>query len=209
MNICDGVKWSIEPITDCSWEAVQEMLPRVSEQRRAQALLFKHAFGQYACLKAYLMLQDLLREHYGIEGDLLFTYNEYGKPMLSRRGSQNDMNDVASQPYFSISHCKKAIAVAVDTMPIGIDIETIRHPSKSLIEKTMNTQEQQQIATSENPDKEFTALWTRKEAVLKRYGTGIIDDLHEVLSNLENLQIHTFRSTADTICTICTHQKKI
>ena len=64
MNICDCVKWSIAPITDCSWEAVQAMLPMVSEQRREQALQYKHAFGQYACLKSYLLLQDLLREHY-------------------------------------------------------------------------------------------------------------------------------------------------
>lgn len=175
-----------------SSEAVQEMLPRVSEQRRAQALQYKHAFGQYACLKSYLMLQDLLRAHNGIEGDLLFAYNEYGKPELDI----NAMNRVGteSQPYFSISHCKQAIAVAVADTPVGIDIETLRHPSCSLIEKTMNEQEQKQIAAAESPDEMFTALWTRKEAVLKCKGTGIIDDLHSVLtpSNMgKDYQIET------------------
>lgn len=178
------------------------MLPRVSEQRRAQALLFKHAFGQYACLKSYLMLQDLLREHYGIEGDLLFTYNEYGKPGLS----MNDANVAGNElkPYFSISHCKQAIAVAVADTPVGIDIETLRHPSESLIEKTMNEQERHQIAAAESPDNMFTALWTRKEAVLKYQGTGIIDDLHNVLSNLNDLRISTFQVFPTTICSVCT-----
>ena len=202
MNICDGVKWSIEPITDCSWEAVQEMLPQVSEQRRAKALLFKHAFGQYACLKSYLMLQDLLREHYGIEGNLLFTYNEYGKPELDLRAANEA--GCTPKPYFSISHCKQAIAVAVADTPIGIDIETLRHPSESLIEKTMNEQERHQIAAAESPDNIFTALWTRKEAVLKFQGTGIIDDLHNVLSNLNDLRISTFQVFPTTICSVCT-----
>lgn len=179
MNICDCVKWSIVPIEECTWDTVQVMLPLVSEQRRAQALQYKHAFGQYACLKSYLMLQDLLRERYNIEGDLLFSYNEYGKPELSI----NMANRVGCilKPHFSISHCKQAIAVAVADTPIGIDIETLRHPSKSLIEKTMSEQEQKLIAAAVSPDAMFTALWTQKEAVLKCKGTGIIDDLHSVL----------------------------
>lgn len=168
------------------------MLPLVSEQRRAQALQYKHAFGQYACLKSYLMLQDLLREHYGIEGDLLFIYNEYGKPELEISATNIANNELI--PHFSISHCKQAIAVAVADTPVGIDIETLRHPSCSLIEKTMNEQEQKQIAAAESPDEMFTALWTRKEAVLKCKGTGIIDDLHSVLSPTymgEDYQIKT------------------
>ena len=73
MNTCDCIKWSIVPIEKCTWDSVHAMLQMVSEQRRTQALQYKHAFGQYACLKSYLMLQDLLREHYDIECDLLFT----------------------------------------------------------------------------------------------------------------------------------------
>ena len=202
MNTCDRVKWSIVPIEECTWDSVHAMLPRVSEQRRTQALQFKHVFGQYACLKSYLMLQDLLREHYHIESDLLFTYNEYGKPELDIRGA----NGVSGKqkPQFSISHCKQAIAVAVSNTPVGIDIETLRHPSESLIEKTMNEQERYQIAAAESPEKMFTALWTRKEAVLKFQGTGIIDDLHNVLSNLNDLRISTFQVFPTTICSVCT-----
>ena len=202
MSICDCVKWSIVPIEKCTWDSVHAMLPRVSEQRRTQALQYKHAFGQYACLKSYLMLQDLLREHYHIESDLLFTYNEYGKPELDIRGA----NGVGSgqKPQFSISHCKQAIAVAVSNTPVGIDIETLRHPSESLIEKTMNEQEQEQIAAADSMDEMFTALWTRKEAVLKYLGTGIVDDLHNVLSNTNNFSISTFRASPTTLCSICT-----
>ena len=55
----------------------------------------------------------------------------------------------------------------------------------------MNGQEQRLIARSNHPDEVFTALWTKKEAVLKLKGTGIIDNLHSVLAD-ESVQVQTF-----------------
>ena len=199
MNICDCVKWSIEPITDCTWNSVQAMLPRVSEQRRAQALQFKHAFGQYACLKSYLILQDLLREHYGIEGDLVFSYNEHGKPMLKE----------VSNIHFSISHCKEAIAVAVADRPVGIDVETLRMPSEALAEKVMDKGEKLRFDISDTPEDFFTALWTAKEAVMKCRGTGIVmEELPEILYKVrDEMIIETTRPYPNIVCTLCVSNK--
>lgn len=199
MNICDCVKWSIAPITDCSWEAVQAMLPLVSEQRREQALQFKHAFGQYACLKSYLMLQDLLREHYGIEGDLVFSYNEHGKPMLKE----------VSNIHFSISHCKEAIAVAVADRPVGIDVETLRMPSEALAEKVMDKGEKLRFDISDTPEDFFTAIWTAKEAVMKCRGTGIVmEELPGILYGIEDeMIIETTRPYPNIVCTLCVSNK--
>ena len=199
MNICDCVKWSIVPITDCSWDAVQAMLPLVSEQRREQALQFKHAFGQYACLKSYLMLQDLLREHYGIESDLVFSYNEHGKPMLKE----------VSNIHFSISHCKEAIAVAVADRPVGIDVETLRMPSEALAEKVMDKGEKLRFDISDTPEDFFTALWTAKEAVMKCRGTGIVmEELPEILYKVrDEMIIETTRPYPNIVCTLCVSNK--
>ena len=199
MNICDCVKWSIAPITDCSWDAVQAMLPMVSEQRREQALQFKHAFGQYACLKSYLLLQDLLREHYGIEGDLVFSYNEHGKPMLKE----------VSNIHFSISHCKEAIAVAVADRPVGIDVETLRMPSEALAEKVMDKGEKLRFDISDTPEDFFTALWTAKEAVMKCRGTVIvIEELPGILYGIEDeMIIETTRPYPNIVCTLCVSNK--
>ena len=57
---------------------VQMMLPLVDEQRRNEALRYKHLFGQFACLKSWLMLKELLKP-LGIN-DLKMDYNEHGKP---------------------------------------------------------------------------------------------------------------------------------
>ena len=199
MNICDCVKWSVIQIKDCSWDAVQAMFPLVSEQRREQALQYKHAFGQYACLKSYLMLQDLLREHYGIEGDLVFSYNEHEKPMLKE----------VSNIHFSISHCKEAIAVAVADRPVGIDVETLRMPSEALAERVMDEGEKLRFDISDTPEDFFTALWTAKEAVMKCRGTGIvIEELPGILYGIEDeMIIETTRPYPNIVCTLCVSNK--
>ena len=46
-------------MTECSEAEVQRLLPMVSEQRREQALRYKHTFGQYCCLKSWMMLSAM------------------------------------------------------------------------------------------------------------------------------------------------------
>lgn len=148
---------------------VQQMLPLVSNQRREEALRYKHLFGQFTCLKSWLMLQELLKP-LGID-DLTFSFNEHGKPFLEKH----------PHVHFNLSHCKNGIAVAVDNVPIGIDIESFRHFDEALIRKTMNDSEIVLINATSAPAETFIALWTKKEAVLKLRGTGISTDLHQVL----------------------------
>ena len=148
---------------------VQRMLPLVNEQRRTEALRFRHLFGQYCCLKSWLMLEEMLKP-IGIT-DLEFDFNEHGKPFLKHHP------DI----HFNLSHCKKGLAVAVDFSPIGIDIESFRKDNIALVRKTMNPAEAEWIRSSSDPVETFTQYWTKKEAVVKLRGTGIIDDLHHVL----------------------------
>lgn len=150
----------------CTDEEVQRMLPLVSAQRREQALRFKHTLGQFCCLKSWLMLDAM---HIG---EMEFLYNEHGKPYIE------------GGPFFSISHCKEAIAVAMDDQPVGIDVEAIRNVEQDLILRTMNKEEQQQI----HSNRDFTRLWTQKEAILKMEGTGITS-----FEQLQGLSISDYR----------------
>ena len=155
---------------ECTETEVQRMLPLVYAQRREQALQYKHTFGQYCCLKSWLMLMNELgNERMSELGE--WKYNEHGKPYIE------------NGPYFSISHCKEGIAVAIDDQPIGIDIEAIRHANEDLIERTMN--EKERLAISELGMREFTRFWTQKEAILKAEGTGIesFEQLQKTLDN--------------------------
>ena len=93
-----------------------------------------------------------------------------------------------SGPYFSISHCKEGIAVAVDDTPIGIDIEGIRHADKELIARTMNKEEQEGM-----DERKFIRLWTQKEAIVKAEGVGIVsfEQLREIRCQNSEFRIQT------------------
>lgn len=158
-----------DDMSQISEAEVKRMLPLVDEQRRNEALRYKFLFGQFACLKSWLMLKDLLAP-LGID-DLEMVFNEHGKPSLKHH----------PDTHFSLSHCKNGIAVAVDSSPVGIDIEGFRCPSMALVNKTMNPAEAKWIKAYSDPIESFTQYWTKKEAVVKMRGTGITDDLHRVL----------------------------
>ena len=162
--------------------AVQRMLTLVDTQRCQEALRYKHLFGQFACLKSWLMLQDLLKP-LGII-DLSMGRNVHGKPFLVHH----------PQVHFNLSHCQNGLAVAVDFSPVGIDIERFRAPSLALLERTMNPAEAEWILASSDPIETFTQYWTRKEAVVKLRGTGITDELHDILDgNGYRLETHVNR----------------
>jgi 4'-phosphopantetheinyl transferase len=158
-----------DDMTQITETEVQRMLPLVDEQRRNEALRYKHLFGQFACLKSWLMLKELLKP-LGIN-DLKMDYNKHGKPYLRHYPNI----------HFNLSHCKNGIAVVVDFSPVGIDIESFRKDNIALVHKTMNPAEAEWIHSSTDPVETFTQFWTKKEAVVKLRGTGIIDDLHHVL----------------------------
>ena len=182
-----------DDMTQCSEQEVARLLPIASPQRREQALRYTHTFGQFCCLKSYEMLTALLASTpYTLHPTPSFLYNEYGAPYLE------------NGPYFSISHCKQGIAVAVSEKPIGIDIEAIRPFNEGLMRKTMNSEEQTYILSSLNPEIEFIRLWTQKEAYVKMQGTGIIADMHDILCNATNVHWEEILDVEKRfICTIC------
>ena len=155
---------------ECTEAEVQRMLPLVSAQRRDQALRYKHTFGKFCCLKSWLLLQELVGEMAD------WKYNAHGKPYWE------------NGPYFSISHCKQGIAVALDEQPIGIDIEGIRHADADLIERTMNEEERVGM-----DDRKFTRLWTQKEAIVKAQGVGIMSfEQLQTIIEMEDWKVESF-----------------
>ena len=78
-----------DDMSQCTKETVQKMLTLVSEQRRQQAMQFKHLFGQFACLKAYIILKEILTNFFGFneKGHIHFNYGKYGKQ--EKRGYQS------------------------------------------------------------------------------------------------------------------------
>ena len=74
----------------------------------------------------------------------------------------------------SISHCRKAVAVAVSPEgKVGIDVECRRKIGDGLIERVCSEEEKAAVLSATDSTMAFLQLWTRKEAVLKMHGTGI------------------------------------
>ena len=163
-------------IDDNIWNFdLTEALQQISPQRREQALQFRHELGRRQCVLSYLLLKRALHEVYDIDENPLFGYGEHGKPFLTNHP------DI----HFNISHCKDAVACAIDDSPVGIDIESVGRYKDELARYTMNDEEIAKIATAEDPEVVFIELWTKKEAATKLVGTGITDNLKEIPTRAE------------------------
>lgn len=147
-------------------------LLELTEQRREQALRFRHEQGRRTCVLAYLLLMRALRTEYGLTASPVFGYGEHGKPFIVGH----------PEIHFNLSHCREAVACVVSDRPVGIDVESVRQYKDSLARYTMNDDELRLIAEAERPDVAFTRLWTMKEARLKLTGEGIRNDMKTVLS---------------------------
>ena len=120
--------------------------------------------------QAYLMLLELMRRTQKLKSHLpVYKVIDGGKPRLDF-SVEHDYYFVR----FSISHCQKAVAVAVaDDIEVGIDVESRRKVSPDLIQRVCTSDELATIAESNDPEMTFLQQWTRKEASLKVGGEGI------------------------------------
>lgn len=150
---------------------VERALPLLSEQRRQQALAFRHDLGRRTCVAAYLLLCEGLRRECGMEEPPVFSYGEHGKPFIVGHP------DIC----FNMSHCREAAICVIDDKPVGVDIESMRGYRESLVRYTMSDEEVRQIAAAPQPELEFVRLWTMKEAVQKLSGEGIRSDMKTIL----------------------------
>lgn len=115
------------------------------------------------------LLARLLRDQYGITP----------LPAIARTPPEGVGGMTGGKPYFpehpeirfSLSHCRSAVMAVVADREVGCDIEDIVDSvTPELLEAAMNRDERRRIETAPDPCREFTLLWTRKEAGVKREG---------------------------------------
>lgn len=186
---CSGpqqVAWSdaasVEPPADGTvhlWFATLEQLrPRASfyrdlldpvEAERAQRFRFKQDRERF--ILGHGVLRELLGRYLKRDGSLIrFSRGPFGKPFLERKKLR-----------FNFSDTKDAILVGFTTgQEIGVDIETMaRELDHAAVSEHYFTAPEIAAIQGAGPDakRRFLDFWTRKEAVLKASGVGIMDDL--------------------------------
>ena len=78
--------------------------------------------------------------------------------------------------YFSLSHAKGALAVAVSRAPIGVDIEALSAEYRDGMPKRMMTESEYRDFSSLSEEEKrlsFLTLWTKKEAIFKARGEAV------------------------------------
>lgn len=142
--------------------------------RRKEADAFRFPVDKMQNAKAYLLLCRGLREQYGIIARPRFGYDENGKPFLTDY----------PQIHFNLSHCRKGVICVIDDSPVGCDIEAIPDGlDPDLLGACFSTTEQEEILHAGDSRIEFARLWTRKEALLKLHGIGLVDALPALLAS--------------------------
>lgn len=179
----------IEQVSDAWMRKALSLLP---PQRRAHAMNYRQLLDQQLSAIAYLLLRYGLRMEHGIDLTSDFDHTTEGKPYLA------NMPDV----HFSISHCSKAVAVAIAKKPLGIDIETFHTCDADVVAYCCNDKEQLQIKEAQNPHIKFTEIWTKKESKIKRDGGTTSPSLKDVYPTTQDTFFTIINNSY--VCTTCT-----
>ena len=152
---------------------------------------------QAVCKVSYIRLKDLAiknRELYSYQKRLAmwmlkqsfldFFQMELKEEAVGRTSYGKPYYKEAENCYFNISHCRRAVCVAVCRYPVGIDVESMRKIGLPAVKKCCSKRELQYVFAdrqmyrcdqqlSLEGTKRFLHLWTLKESYVKMTGEGI------------------------------------
>ena len=131
-------------------------------KRRERIDAYKPQNSKLLSLAAGILIKKAL-ENEGIT-EYEISENSMGKPYLV----------TSDKVFFNLSHSGEKAILAISDDEVGIDIEKDKTFNQKLTEFVFDDNEiQQAMATSQDTDCLFTALWTAKESIMKFYGKGI------------------------------------
>jgi 4'-phosphopantetheinyl transferase len=144
----------------------------IDEQLRADK--FYSDIDRKTYISCHAILRLVLSSRLNINPlDLEFIKGPQGKPGLTD-----------NHAFFNIAHTREAFVIAfARDFPVGIDLEKIRDGINihSVSNTYFSNSENEFMQKSEKDETErFFMLWTRKEAMLKAIGSGIINNLSDV-----------------------------
>jgi 4'-phosphopantetheinyl transferase len=139
------------------------------EKNRAEKFYFEDDKVRYILSRS--ILKKLLSCIFKIEIDTITIDYSASKPVIRHLPVQ-----------FNISHSGDFVFIGISKAVIGVDIEKINpdFEYKDIINRYFDSNEIETIEQSENQVFKFYKYWTRKEAFLKAWGTGLDFDLESI-----------------------------
>jgi len=101
--------------------------------------------------------------------------------VVAEPGTKPQISCPATGIYFNISHSGEWVIIALSLDETGVDVEKINPEFDffNLLEDHFKEAEQFFINDSADPVSAFYLLWTRKEALMKAWGTGLQDHMKQ------------------------------
>ena len=119
-------------------------------------------------------LRYLLSKYLNIKPlDIGIDYSDRKKPVISF-----PVMDI----HFNISHSGEWVLIGISRKELGIDVEKIDPEFQyvDLLHEHFSLEEKSFISGAADPLRAFLYLWTRKEALIKAWGTGLQENLKKV-----------------------------
>ena len=177
-------------------EREQDLLRYVSDERRAAIDRVRFDDSKMLTLYSALLARYAICKLNGLcNNDLVFSRSEHGKPFLTGHDNID----------FNISHTKGMIICGVtDSGRVGVDVEHVR-PLKYNIMKRCFHPAEIDFVESNNDDRHFFEIWTKKEAYTKYLGTGLAFDITKVnmLSKDHDDKLYCFEDNGFVFSVYC------
>jgi 4'-phosphopantetheinyl transferase len=167
MPINIGAIRLLSPITDSDFQQAYAKTD-LSRQRKIDAYLRRE--DKESALVGDMLIRQMLFRHFGYASlKAPFTLNQFGKPYLE---GQSGM-------HFNLSHAGDWIVCAVDSSPIGIDVEQIQSIDMAIAAHYFSAAEHAALLAIPlgNRIASFFDLWTLKESYIKAIGKGLSETL--------------------------------
>lgn len=151
----------------------------VSVEKRQRILKFRNFEDQQRSLLGDILARFSICLNYGLKNEnLIFRKNDYGKPFFI----------APDEFHFNISHAGHWVVCALDSHPVGIDVEVIKPIDFKIVESFFSKDEYFAFSNQDNKEKlkYFYNLWTLKESYIKAEGKGLsipLDSFSIVMNN--------------------------
>ncbi len=146
-----------------------ELIRHVSSAKRERLATFSLEEHKLGGIFADLLIRSILMRETGIRNEeIAFVINNYGKPSMGCFPSGKE------DFHFNLSHSGTWAVAAVDTKPVGVDVEQIGPVDFDVLMNFFSMVEQRDLMREKKSTRPsyFFSLWTLKESYLKMLGEG-------------------------------------
>lgn len=108
----------------------------------------------------------------------------------------------------TLSHSGEYAVCAVSSENVGIDVEEMKTPPMEVADIAFGLAEKEYLNNAADRSEAFYTVWTRKEALLKKMGCGLVDEITQ-MNVVEFNGIDTFHSVkmSNHMITVCSMEK--